>query len=197
MGEGLQTIRRAGAAVGSDGREGVGELKSGVGNSKKTGRGADARGVTFVEDTGGVYNAPLEVVWDFLSDEIFHPKAHTADVRNFKAKRLSEVSTLVSYERRNGKRWEKRVCRMTTIPPAARIQEDLGGPWAGSTTVFLYRSRGKRTFVDVFGYVPTSERTPARIIRDRKKMWAKSYSEDLPYFRQFAKQHPSVRGKPR
>jgi hypothetical protein len=151
--------------------------------------------VTYVEDRGAVYDAPLEVVWDFMSDDTFHPLAHTADVRNFKAKRLSEVSTLLSYEKREGNRWEKKVCRMTTVRPAVRIQEDLNGPYAGSTTVFLYTSQGKRTVVDVFGYGTTAKMTPSEFRKGRKKMWGNAYSEDLPYFRRFAEQHRSVRAK--
>jgi hypothetical protein len=149
--------------------------------------------VTYVEDRGAVYDAPLEVVWDFMNDETFHSKAHTAAVRNFEEKRLSEVTTLLSYERRVRNRWVKMVCRMTTIRPAVRIQEDLDGPFTGSKTVFLYTSRGERTVVDVFGYVRSSEMTPAEIGRERRRTWANAYSEDLPYFRRFAKQHPSVR----
>jgi hypothetical protein len=154
--------------------------------------------VTYVEDRGAVYDAPLEVVWDFIEkDERFHPKAHTAKVRNFEEKALSDVTTLLSYERRKGSRWEKMVCRMTAIRPAVRIQEDLDGPFAGSKTVFLYTPKGERTVVDVFAYVQSSELTPAEIKRERKKTWANAYSEDLPYFRRFAKQHLAVRGKQR
>jgi len=154
--------------------------------------------LTYVEDRGAVYDAPLEVVWDFMEkDETFHPKAHTAAVRNFEEKALSEITTILSYERRIGGRWEKMVCRMTAVRPAVRIQEDLDGPWAGSRTVFLYTPLGERTVVDVFGYVQSSELTPAEIKRDRKKTWANAYSEDLPYFRRFAKQHPSVQAKRR
>lgn len=167
-------------------------LKTLANHPERTQRTARRPIVAFVEDRGAVYDAPLEVVWDFMNDEVFHPKAHTGDVRNFTDKSLSEVSTLISYEKREGNRWVKKVCRMTTIRPAVRIQEDLAGPYAGSTTVFLYTSRGSRTVVDVFGYGPTSGMTPAEFRRGRKKMWANAYSEDLPYFRRFAKQHPSV-----
>ncbi len=172
--------------------EDVGGLKALANHSERSRREARPPNVAFVEDRGAVYDAPLEVVWDFMNDEVFHPKAHTGDVRSFTEKSLSEVSTLLSYERRAGNRWEKLVCRMTTIRPAVRIQEDLTGPYAGSTTVFLYTSRGNRTVVDVFGYGPPSGMTPAEFRRGRKKMWAHAYSEDLPYFRRFAKQHPSV-----
>ena len=149
---------------------------------------------TYVEDRGAVYDAPLEVVWDFLQkDEQFHPRAHTAKVRNFQSKDLSEVTTLLSYERRQGSRWKKMVCRLTSIRPAVRVQEDLDGPYAGSTTVFLYTPQGERTVVDVLGFLRSSELTPAEMKRDRKRTWANAYAEDLPYFRRFADQHPIVR----
>jgi hypothetical protein len=173
-------------------------MKAPAKHPTETQRKALSPRVTYVGDRGAVYDAPLEVVWDFMEkDETFHPKAHTAVVRNFEEKALSEVTTLLSYERRNGGRWEKMVCRMTTIRPAVRIQEDLDGPYAGSKTVFLYTPQGERTVVDVFGYVQSSELTSAEIKRDRKKTWANAYSEDLPYFRRFAKQHPSVQAKRR
>ncbi|MCI4330262.1 MAG: hypothetical protein L3K19_00225 [Thermoplasmata archaeon] len=168
-------------------------MKATTKHSTETQRRAIPPTMTYVEDRGAVYDAPLEVVWDFMEkDETFHPKAHTAAVRNFEEKALSEVATLLSYERRSGGRWEKMVCRMTAMRPAVRIQEDLDGPYAGSKTVFLYTPQGERTVVDVFGYVQSPELTPAEIKRDRKKTWANAYSEDLPYFRRFAKQHPSV-----
>jgi hypothetical protein len=158
----------------------------------KSGGKAPSPKLTYVEDRGAVYDAPLDVVWDFMEkDETFHPKAHTSAVRNFEERAVSEVTILLSYERRKGDRWEKTVCRMTTLRPAVRIQEDLDGPFAGSKTVFLYTPQGGRTVVDVFGYVQSSELTPAEIRRDRKKTWAKAYSEDLPYFRRFARQHPA------
>lgn len=153
-------------------------------------------GLTYIEDRGAVYDAPIDVVWDFMEkDETYHPKAHKSDVRNFKGKDISDVSILLSYEQRSGGRWQKRVCRMTTIRPVARIQEDLVGPYAGSMTVFLYTPRGKKTAVDVFGYARSTELTPSQIKLDRKKVWSKAYSEDLPYFRRFARQHPSVKKK--
>jgi hypothetical protein len=171
-------------------------MKSPAKHRTGTQRKALSPRVTYVEDRGAVYEAPVEVVWDFMEDEEFHPRAHTADVRNFEAKALSEVTTLLSYERRKGDRWDKLVCRMTVIRPAVRIQEDLDGPYAGSKTVFLYTPVGERTVVDVFGYVQSSELTAVEIKRDRKTTWAKAYSEDLPYFRRFAKQHPSVQATP-
>ena len=173
-------------------------MKAPAKHRMETQRKALSPKVTYVEDRGAVYDAPLQVVWDFMEkDETFHPKAHTAAVRNFKDKALSDVTIVISYEKRNGGRWEKMSCRMTTVHPAVRIKEDLDGPFAGSKTVYLYTPQGESTVVDVFGYVQSSKLTPAEIKRDRMKTWANAYSEDLPYFRQFAKQHPSVSAKRR
>jgi len=177
---------------------GVRSMKSQAISQAGSPRKARSPKVTYVEDRGAVYDAPIEVVWDFMEkDETFHPKAHTALVRNFEEKALSEVTTLLRYERRTGRRWEKLVCRMTAVRPAVRIQEDLSGPYAGSKTVFLYTPDGERTVVDVFGYVQSSELTPAEIREDRTKTWANAYAEDLPYFRRFAEQHASALAKRR
>ena len=171
-------------------------MKAPASTPRKTQRKVLSPSVTYVEDRGAVYDAPLEVVWDFMEkDEVFHPQAHTSAVRNFEDKALSDVTTLLSYEKRIGGRWEKMVCRMTAMRPAVRIQEDLDGTFAGTKTVFLYTPRGEGTVVDVFAYVQSSEHTPAEIKRDRKKTWANAYSEDLPFFRRFADQHPSVQAQ--
>jgi hypothetical protein len=192
---GRKRVKRVGRRVGRDDRGKARRLKALAKRSKTTQRSEGPPKATYVEDRGAVYDAPIEVVWDFMDDETFHSKAHTAAVRNFKAKPLSEVSTLISYEKRRGKRWERMVCRMTTIRPAVRIQEDLIGPYAGSKTVFLYTSKGERTVVDVFGYVQSSEMTPAEVRKDRKRTWANAYSEDLPYFRRFVDQHRSMQSR--
>lgn len=190
--------KRAGRSGGSS------QSHEGSGSGSRTVRKTPARTrkktsepqVTYVEDLGAVYEAPVEVVWDFMEkDDVFHPKAHAADVRNFESKGLSDITILLSYEERKGDKWEKRLCRLTEVRPAVRVQEDLVGPFAGSKTVFIYTPDGRRTVVDVFGYMQSSELTPAEIRRQRKKTWSKAYSEDLPYFRLFSEQYAAGGGK--
>ena len=144
--------------------------------------------LVYLEDRGAVYDAPIDVVWDFwLKDETFHPKAHRSKVRNFEQKQLSEVSTLLTYEQRDGARWSKRACRMTVIPPAVRVQEDLEGPYAGSTKVFLYTPKAGKTVVDVLAYLRSSELTPKEIEAETRKTFADAFREDLPWFRKYVK----------
>ncbi len=150
--------------------------------------------MVYLEDRGAVYDAPLDVVWDFWrKDEKYHPKAHRTDVRNFEGKELSEVTTLLTYEERQGGRWVKRACRMTTIPPAVRVQEDLEGPYAGSIKVFLYTPRGPKTTVDVLAYVKSLELTPKQAELDTRRKFAKAYREDLPWFRKYVRSRQSER----
>jgi hypothetical protein len=151
--------------------------------------------MTFVEDQGTVLDAPLEVVWDFMQrDEEFHPKAHATTLRNFTSKRLSKVTILLRCEVRDAGPWRKMVARMTEIRPAVRIVEELEGPYAGSTTVHLYRPRGKKTVVDVLCYMHSTELSPAEIKRDRMRTFASSHAEDVPYLRRFARKYPAGLG---
>ena len=154
--------------------------------------------MTYFEDRGSVYDAPIEVLWDFMEkDEEFHPKAHTAGLRNFEAKDISEVTRLVRCEVRGGiGQWRKMVARITSIRPAVRINEELEGPYAGSKTVYLYSPRGRKTAVDVLFYMRSSELTPEEIRRDRLTTHARSYTEDVPYLRRFVRKHSALRTPP-
>ena len=148
--------------------------------------------MTYVEDRGTVLDAPLEVVWDFMEkDEEFHPKAHATTLRNFVAKDLSDVTTLLRCEVRDGGRWRKMVARMTTIRPAVRILEELEGPFAGSKTVHVYRPRGRKTSVDVLCYMHSTELSPKEIKRQRMRTYASSHAEDVPFLRRFTRKHPA------
>ncbi len=144
--------------------------------------------LVYFEDRGAVYDAPLEVVWDFmLQDETFHPQAHKGVVRNFVSKALSDVTELLSWEHRQGRAWKRVSARFTTIRPALRVTEYLDGPYAGSTAVFVYSPRGRRTAVDVLCYMRSAELTPKQIERTYRKTLAGAYREDGPWFRKYVR----------
>jgi len=155
-----------------------------MGASKKVVR--PSPNLVYFEDRGAVYDAPLDLVWDFWrKDETYHPRAHTAKVRNFRAKEISKLTTLVSYEALDAGRWEKRACRMTTIPPAVRVQEDLKGPDAGSIKVYVYSPRGSRTAVDVLCWMRSTKRAPKQLKVETRKVFANAFREDLPWFQKY------------
>jgi hypothetical protein len=140
----------------------------------------------YFEDRGAVYDAPPDVVWDFwLKDETYHPKAHTTTVRNFRTKELSKLTALINFESLKAGKWEKRACRMTVIPPAVRIQEDLKGPDAGSIKVYVYSPRGSRTAVDVLCWMRSTKLNPKQIEVETRKVFASAFREDLPWFKKY------------
>jgi hypothetical protein len=151
---------------------------------KRVGRTSPS--LVYFEDRGAVYDAPLNVVWDFwLKDETYHSKAHTAKVRNFRMKELSKVTTLIRYETLESGHWKERACRMTVVPPAVRVQEDLKGPTAGSIKVYRYTPRGSRTAVDVLCWMQSTELTPKQLEVETRRTFANAYREDLPWFRKY------------
>ena len=152
--------------------------------------------LVYFEDLGGVYDAPIEVVWDFMEkDEEFHPKAHKSTVRNFKSKRLSEISIILRWEQREGPRWRKKFARMTEVRPSVRILEEIEGPDAGSQTVHIYRPKGNSTVVDVLSYRRSTIDSPGQIRKKWLRKFASAYREDLPYFRAYARKVRSAKNK--
>lgn len=150
--------------------------------------------VTYFEDRGTLYDAPLELLWDFMeNDEEFHPKAHETSLRNFEARDISDVTSLVRCEVRDGSgQWRKMVVRITSIRPAVRVNEELEGRYAGSKVVYLYSPRGRKTAVDVLFYMRSSELTPEEIRRDRLTTHANAFAEDVPFLRRFVRKHTSA-----
>src|SRR3989442_15707558 len=103
----------------------------------------------YFEDPGSVFDAPLEMVWDYiLHDDEFHPQAHKDSLRNFKWKDVNEIAGMASCEVHRAGRWMKMTSRITTIPPVARIDEELTRRFAGSKIVLLYTPKGKRTGIE-------------------------------------------------
>lgn len=120
-------------------------------------------------------------------DQTYHPHAHKGSVRRFQSRKLSAVSELLSWEERDGRAWRRRSARMTEIRPAVRIQEDLDGRYAGSTLVFLYLPRGRKTRVDVLCFMRSTERTPEQIEAWWRKNLADNFREDRPWLRSYAR----------
>ena len=149
--------------------------------------------MTYFEDRGSVFDAPIDTVWDYIEkDQESHLKAHGTSLRNFEAKDLSEVTSLISCEVRWGGRWRKMVSRNTSIRPAVTINEELEGPYAGSKMVSLYYPQGRRTAIDVLCYMQSSELSPKEIKRETMRTLAKTFMEDAPFVRRLARNHPTV-----
>ena len=140
--------------------------------------------MVYIEDTGSLYDAPIDVVWKYMQSDD-HIKAHNT-VRNGEAQILSETSVLFTGETLVDGRWAKDVSRVTVFAPIGQAVEVLEGHWAGSRMLHLYRPRGDKTQVDVFAEV-TSSTIPAK---DLERVFRQSleiaFNEDTPGVRAFS-----------
>ena len=84
--------------------------------------------MVFFTDRGGLIDAPIDVVWDYiLRDKEFHPKAHRGSLRNLKLKKLSEMTDLVSCEVFRGGRWTKDDCSVNYHSAACEDSRGVQG----------------------------------------------------------------------
>ncbi len=140
----------------------------------------------YFEDRGSVLDAPLDVVWEFMADNEFHPRAHHNSLRKFKWKDLSKITGEGTCEVVRGGRWTKIRFRLTSIRPFTRISEEFAGRYAGLKMVFLYTSRGKRTAIDVFVL------TPKEVEDEIRRTLAQAHEEDVPMLREFLRSRQAV-----
>lgn len=144
--------------------------------------------LVYFEDRGTVYDAPIDVVWDFmLTDNEFHPKAHHSTLRRMKWKDVNDITGEGTCEVLRGGKWDKMRFRMTTVPPLVRIQEDFAGRHAGQKVVYLYTPKGKRTAVDVFVWAPKDA------AEEMRRSLASAFEEDVPALREYVRAHGSAR----
>ena len=138
-----------------------------------------------VRDEGATFDAPVDVVWEYLNSGPTHIGAHLT-IRNRTTQPSGENAVIVTMERNWNGEWVKVVSRMTRLPPLGMVQEFLEGPFAGSKAVLVYTPEGKRTRVDVYGEF-TSPTIPEKDVKNAALKWlAQSYDEDAPAVKAFA-----------
>ncbi len=138
-----------------------------------------------VRDEGAVFDAPVEVVWQYLNSGPTHAGAHKT-IRNRVAQPAGENAQIATMERHWNGHWVKVVSRITRLPPLGMVQEFLEGPFAGSRAFLVYRPEGDKTRVDVYGEF-TSPTIPTKDLEQAALKWlAESYDEDVPALRAFA-----------
>jgi len=137
-----------------------------------------------VRDEGATFDAPVEVVWQYLNSGPTHGVAHKT-IRNRTTQPAGENAMIATMERNWNGEWVKVVSRMTRLPPLGMVQEFLEGPFAGSKAVLVYSPQGTKTRVDVYGEF-TSPTIPEDQIEKAALQWlAQSYDEDAPAVRAF------------
>lgn len=132
--------------------------------------------MVFLRDEGSVFDAPLDMVWRFVSSRELHAAAHRH--RRVRRRRLPGNSGRYSWEQPFDGRSVRFTMRWTAFPPVGIAYDVLEGPFAGSRFFLYYRPKGSRTGVSVAGEFvsPTlaAEQVPAAVDR----FFAKEFEQD-------------------
>ncbi len=144
--------------------------------------------MVFVQDLGSVFDAPREVVWEYIFGGEAHDAAHKT-TRGGRMKMLSKSPFVLRYsaERRYGRRWIRETMRISFFPPVATVQELLDGPLGGSKWTYVYSPRGRRTRIDVVGEFRSRSIPEARLKRAALRFLANEFREDAPGVRALAR----------
>lgn len=159
-------------------------------NPRRSTRSKTARPVeVFYHDANTVYNAPIDVVWEFmLNGGDIHGEAHSGTLRNFDGKDLSPNCFEATYEALRGGKWYKCSGRYTAYPPVCKIAELLKGPYAGSIILFQYWPEGKGTRVDVWAHLQSNSLSAKELRMHWVDLLANAYREDIAVFPKFLEQ---------
>lgn len=139
-------------------------------------------------DVGTVLDAPIDVVWDYIMrDSEFHPQAHRGVLKNFKWEKLDDKTVMTSCDVFRAGRWMRLKARSTTVEPYVRFNEELTGPYAGTTFILLYRPRGNKTAVDVFGELVSETLSPGDLEREWMQILSETLDQDAPFLAKYVK----------
>ncbi len=135
----------------------------------------------YVRDEGSAFDAPIEVVWNYLMDSGGrHAAAHQASARFRATKEISKNSSEATGDRMIDGRWSKFVARSTDFAPLAVVNEELEGDLAGSKFVLVYTPQRQRTRVAMYGDFQSETIPRVRLERVVLDLFATSYNEDVP-----------------
>ena len=144
--------------------------------------------MVFVADTGSAFDAPRDVVWEYIFGGADHDTTHKT-TRGGKFKSLLKGPFVLRYvaERKYGRRWIRETMRITFFPPVATVQELLDGPLAGSKWTYVYTPRGRRTRIDVYGEFRSKTIPEGQLGRVARRFLANEFAEDAPAVRKLAR----------
>jgi hypothetical protein len=140
--------------------------------------------MVFIEDSGSLFDAPVDVVWKYLQSAADHGPSHKGR-RNVEQKPLGENSIQRTWEQEVNGQWVRMSNRITTFAPVGYAVESIEGPMAGSKWITYYIPRGDQTEVGVVGEW-TSKTVPADQIQAAVMAnLTRSFDEDTAGLRAF------------
>jgi hypothetical protein len=141
--------------------------------------------MVYLEDEGSRFAAPLEVVWQYLTEGTAHDGAHRS-TRNGRFEPLTHSSFIYSAERLVEGTWQEESVRISVFQPVAISSVFLKGPFEGSKMVYVYKPDGRETRIDVYGDFASTTLSPERLKHAVREMLETEYAEDEPAIRRLA-----------
>ncbi len=136
-----------------------------------------SRGMVYLADEGSEFDAPIDVVWKYLTEGSAHDRVHRS-TRNGRFEPLTHSSFTYAAEREVDGAWQAEAMRITVLEPVAIATVFLEGPFAGSKMVYVYKPRGARTGIDVYGDFTSASLAPERLERAIRSMLDTEFRED-------------------
>ena len=132
--------------------------------------------MVFLRDEGSVFDAPLELVWQFVGSGDRHSEAHGHSKTHRKP--LPGNSGEYSWEQPFLGAAPRFTMRWTSFYPTGLAYEVLEGPFAGSTFFLYYTPRGDRTGVTVVGEFVSPTLPTAEIAAAVDRFFATEFAQD-------------------
>lgn len=138
-----------------------------------------------LRDEGGIFDAPLDVVWEFLSSGDGHSHAHHH--RGTTRAREADGHGTYSWEQDFGGRPERFTMRWHAFPPVGIGYEVLAGPFEGSRFLLYYTPMGARTGVTIVGEWLSPSLPEAEIPAAVERFFALEFEQDGVAVRELAR----------
>jgi hypothetical protein len=142
--------------------------------------------MVFVKDEGSVFDAPIDVVWQYIFGGEGHDSAHKT-TRNPKFGKVSDITILYGSERFLRGKWAPDRMRITMVPPISVVTEWLEGQLEGSKMVYVYSPEGNKTRIDVYGEFTSKTLPKDEVEAAAREFLEMEFAADAPAVREFAK----------
>jgi hypothetical protein len=143
-------------------------------------------------DDRGEFDAPIDLLWEYLGHEDEHRAAHPT-VRNHEVREISPGLRDVAVEQKYGSQWFRSTERLSVFAPLGMASEAVEGHMAGSKYFVYYTPRGPRTGVAVVGDFRSTEFPDAQLGPMIGLMFEQFFEEDQERLRAYrrARERPT------
>jgi len=141
--------------------------------------------MVYLKDEGSTFDAPIEVLWEYIMGGEAHDSAHKT-TRKPKFEKVSDVTIIYGSERYLRGTWAPDRMRISMFPPVSVVTEWLEGVLAGSNLVYVYSPQGGKTRIDVYGEFTSKTLPPAEVESAAREFLETEFSADAPAVREYA-----------